>query len=130
MYNVNLAVVSLFGYTKSEIINRNVKLLMPNLYQVHHDSFIENYVSNKDSKLFNKERMVFAKNKAGYAFPIFLMIKPIHSLIHGIQLFGNIRPEQSIKLCGYILCNLAGIIETITSCLFSITFFFYFFCIF
>lgn len=116
MYNVNLAVAGLFGYTKSEIINRNVKILMPNLYQIHHDSFIENYVSNKDSRLFNKERMVFAKNKAGYAFPIYLMIKPIHSLIHGIQLFGTIRPEQSIKLCGYILCSFTGMIETITSC--------------
>lgn len=75
MYNLNLAVVSLFGFHKSEILNRNVKILMPMLYSIHHDNFIENYVNNKDSKLFNKERLVFGKNKSGYALPLYLMIK-------------------------------------------------------
>lgn len=75
MYNVNLAVVCLFGFHKSEILNRNVKMLMPNLYSIHHDSFIENYVNNKESRLFNKERLVYGKSKSGYALPIYLMIK-------------------------------------------------------
>jgi len=132
MYNLNLAVVSLFGFHKSEILNRNVKALMPILYSIHHDSFIENYVNNKDSKLFNKERLVFGKNKSGYALPLYLMIKvflkkiinfiesiiikPIHSLIHGIQLFGTFKVEKNIRLIGYILTDVKGVIETITPC--------------
>lgn len=130
MYNVNLAVVSLFGFHKSEILNRNVKMLMPILYSIHHDSFIENYVNNKDSRLFNKERLVFGKSKSGYALPIYLMIKvikinfkflhfykkPIHSLIYGIQLFGTFKIEKNIRLIGYILTDMKGIIETATSC--------------
>lgn len=117
MYNVNLAVSGLFGFLKSEMLNRNVKMMMPMVYQKYHDSFIENYVSNKDSRLFNKERQVYAKNKAGYTFPIFLMIKPIHSLIHGIQLFGTLKPEKTIKSIGIILCDSNGIIDVISSCI-------------
>lgn len=75
MFNLNLSVVSLFGFHKNEMMNRNVKMLMPNLFANHHDSFIENYVNNKESKLFNKERLIFGKNKSGYALPLFLMIK-------------------------------------------------------
>lgn len=35
--NLNLACCNLFGYNKSELQNRKINLLMPNIYSKHHD---------------------------------------------------------------------------------------------
>ena len=40
---VNQAACNLFGYQKTEILNRNVKQIMPDLYAKHHNQFLESY---------------------------------------------------------------------------------------
>lgn len=48
---------------------------MPNIYAKHHDKFVENFVNNLDSKSNISERLLMAKNKMNYLFPIFLTVK-------------------------------------------------------
>ena len=41
---MNLSASNLFGFSKSELINRKINLLMPSIHSKFHDSFIENYI--------------------------------------------------------------------------------------
>lgn len=42
--NLNLASCNLFGYNKSEMINRKINIFMPNLYSKFHDGIIESFL--------------------------------------------------------------------------------------
>ena len=39
--NVNMGICSLLGYTKTDLLNRKVNILMPDVYSKHHDIFLE-----------------------------------------------------------------------------------------
>ncbi len=43
----NLTACNMFGYTKQEMLGRNIKILMPNLIGVKHDTFLANYLNTK-----------------------------------------------------------------------------------
>lgn len=43
--NINLSTCRVFGYLrKEEIMNRNVKIIMPSIYQTYHDEFLRSAV--------------------------------------------------------------------------------------
>ena len=47
----NPACERLFGYGPSEVIGRNVKMLMPPVYADHHDRYLGNYRRTGDRKI-------------------------------------------------------------------------------
>jgi len=77
--SVNLSCSSIFGYNKSELINRNIKILMPPLYAKNHDQYIEHYIQTNEMRFINKERFIFGKHKSFYIFPCFANIKAINN---------------------------------------------------
>lgn len=118
--NINIACSSIFGYTKSELINRNVKILMPSLYSKNHDSFIENYNQTQEMKFIDKERFVFGKHKSYYIFPVFVNIKPINNG-QNVQFAGTFRIDKVFKNIGYFLTLNNGNIDSISSCKLNFT---------
>ena len=114
---INLAAASLFGYNKTELINRKVNVLMPQVYSKYHDSFIENYMNNNESKLANtnKEKLVFGKNKSNYIFPVYITIKAVPSILQGIQFIATFRIEKNFKNAAYVLTHPDGSIDSISS---------------
>ena len=52
--NVNMALCSMLGYTKTDLLNRKVNILMPELYSRYHDFFLESYLSSTaESRIIN-----------------------------------------------------------------------------
>ena len=80
---MKMAFSSMFGYSKTELINRKVNVLMPNLYSVSHDIFLENYLNTLEFKYFKSEKLLLGKLKTGYVFPIYLTLKYVPSYVHG-----------------------------------------------
>lgn len=74
---MNVAAATLFGYNKSEIMNRKINVLMPNIYAKHHDSFIEAFLANFNPEIKNltRDRVLFGKTRSNYIFPFYLIIK-------------------------------------------------------
>ncbi len=68
--NVNLAAGGLLGYNKVEILNRNIKQLLPPVYSKHHDNFVENYLSTLEPRILGQERILPFKNKSDYLMPV------------------------------------------------------------
>ena len=71
---VNDAAVTLFGYSKEELLGQNVKCLMPEPYFHQHDQFLENFRKTGEKKILGEPRALKAKKKNGDVFPISLLI--------------------------------------------------------
>lgn len=60
------------GYTYGEIKNYNVEKLMPEMYAKNHSKILDDALAKGPDNIPNKERLVFARHKSGYIFPVWL----------------------------------------------------------
>jgi two-component system sensor kinase FixL len=70
----NAAAEDIFAYSASEILGRNVSVLMPQPFQREHDSYIHNYINTGDAKIIGLGREIEGKRQDGEIFPIGLSV--------------------------------------------------------
>lgn len=80
---------------------------MPQVFADHHDSFLEDYLHHLESKVLNKDRLLFGKAKNGYIFPSFMYVRVsssaskhvyLNKIIACILLFDSTCPVTSMGL--------------------------------
>jgi PAS domain S-box-containing protein len=70
----NPACERLFGYSADEVMQENVKMLMPGEYSRHHDNYIENFKRSREPKIIGIGREVTGLRKDGSTFPMELSV--------------------------------------------------------
>ena len=65
------------GYTKAEVVGKDVKILMPEPYASQHDSYIQNHLHTGIRKVIGTIRLAAALRKNGQVFPISLSISRV-----------------------------------------------------
>ena len=64
----------LFGYAASEVLGRNVGILMSDADAIQHDGHIARYLKSGAPHIIGRGREVSAQRKGGAAFPVFLSV--------------------------------------------------------
>jgi two-component system sensor kinase FixL len=68
------AAEQLFGWTRDEVLGRNVNLLMPAEHAEAHDSYIQRYLTTGEARIIGCPRAVEARAKTGAGVPVQLYV--------------------------------------------------------
>ena len=76
--SVNPAAINMFGYSKTELIGQNVRILMPEPHHTAHDGYLKNYIMTGEARIIGIGREVEGLRRDGTGFPLHLQIADLH----------------------------------------------------
>ncbi len=74
---VNEATIRLFGYAEEEMLNQNIKMLMPQPHRGQHDGYLANYRQTGEERIIGTGREVQGQRKNGELFPFRLGVSRV-----------------------------------------------------
>ena len=112
---------NLLGYSPSECLGQDVKLLMPNIYKDEHHNFIKRHFDNGKNIALNHERQKYALHSNYYSIPIMLSVKMLSNYKINKTCYVAVMREIPIDH-DFILTSETGKIEILSKGIFSILF--------
>jgi two-component system sensor kinase FixL len=79
----------IFGWSASEVIGRNVSMLMPPPYRNEHDGYLSRYLKTGEKRIIGVGRIVAGERKDGSSFPMELNV-------------GEVRSERGRLFTGFV----------------------------
>jgi PAS domain S-box-containing protein len=95
--DANLTALSLFGYERSELVGKNIKLLIPEPDRSKHDMYVKSYVDDGHKSVIGEERYLYGLHKDQHEIPIVLSVTKMEQ--NGeIFFIGSIKDYTQLKL--------------------------------
>ena len=88
---VNYAFTNIFGFSKDEIIGKNVSTIMPSNIGKYHNQFMLNFYTTTKAKFINETRREIGLNKERLIYPIMIYVKIFPCIEEGISYIGLIQ---------------------------------------
>jgi two-component system sensor kinase FixL len=97
----------LFGYPESEVMGRNVRMLMPSPYHDEHDGYLARYLETGSAKIIGTGREVTGRRRDGTFFPLHLSVGEmsikgerkftgmLHDLTRRVSLEAELRASEA-----------------------------------
>ena len=93
--NINNSACTLFGYSKLELLGKNIKILMPDPYRINHDGYLSKYEKTGEKHIIGAGRKVTGLKKSGETFPIDLSVSEM--MINGVKKFSGIVRDDTAR---------------------------------
>ena len=93
--NVNQELLKMLKCKKDEILNKNVNEIMPECYSLHHDKYMEDFLTSGNSTVIGSERKIFFMRKDGYIEKALLYVKIQPDQNLGMRIIGFIFNDQN-----------------------------------
>lgn len=74
----NPAAERLFGYQQTDVLGKNIKMLMPEPYASLHDAFLQRYLATGQRRIIGIGREVMGLRQDGSTFPLWLGVSETH----------------------------------------------------
>jgi two-component system sensor kinase FixL len=116
---INPAGERLFGYPASEVIGRNVSMLMPSPYRHEHDNYLRHYLDTGERRIIGIGREVTGLKRDGTTFPLHLSVGEIrrgaergftgilHDLSARVSAERHLREQEALAKIGELAAVLA-----------------------
>ncbi|CAD8074840.1 unnamed protein product [Paramecium sonneborni] len=116
IYTVNKSLCSLLGFSKTDLIDRSINQIIPNIFVEKHNECLELFIENKArySKQFITQS-VYLLTKSNYILPIFSTVKLLQAENNQLFFIAQYQQSFSPKQICYLLLDRKGYIEHISS---------------
>ncbi len=98
----NASAEAMFGYSKEEIVNQQLELLIPQKYHAKHGAYFHGFVKHQESRQMGKGRDLFGARKDGSAFPVEVGLNPLkidgNSFVMALVIDISIRKQHELQL--------------------------------
>lgn len=78
--NINPATEQMFGYSRDELLGRNVRMLMPPPYCDEHDAYLARYLKTGEARMIGIGGEVVGRKKDGSNFPVDLAVSQVNHM--------------------------------------------------
>ena len=99
---VNSSAESMFGYTKEELLNQHLNVLIPKNYRTNHHQYVNDFIDQSEKRQMGHGRNLFGLKKNGQVFPVEAGLNPFQ--FEGQRFVMSIvsditeRRDQSLKI--------------------------------
>ena len=92
--DVTNEITQILGYSKTELIDQNINVIMPRVIRDIHDKFMLTYFETSHANTMGTETRVYPLNKSGYIKPCTILVHLVPNLDEGITLIGFLAEVQ------------------------------------
>lgn len=93
--SVNSGVARMFGYTRSELLGRNIALAMPQPFASQHQGFLMRYLETGKTKIIGSQRVLYGLHRSGWLIPLDVFVREVSSSEGASFLAVLRRPKNS-----------------------------------
>ena len=100
--STNASAEKMFGYTKNEITNQQLEILIPQKYHPNHGAHFHSFIKYQESRQMGIGRDLFGARKDGSTFPVEVGLNPLEfsgeSFVMALVIDISIRKQQELQL--------------------------------
>lgn len=99
---VNSSAEEIFGYSKEELLNQHLEILIPQKYKSNHGAHFTSFLGSKEKRQMGRGRDLYAAHKEGHVFPIEAGLNPLEiqgeKYIMALIIDISLRKHQELEI--------------------------------
>ena len=99
---VNSSAEEIFGYSKEELLNQHLEILIPQKYKSNHGAHFTSFLGSREKRQMGRGRDLYAAHKEGHVFPIEAGLNPLEiqgeKYIMALIIDISLRKHQELEI--------------------------------